>query len=196
MARIRTLLRRGAASLVVLVSANNVHAAPNRAVMPLAAAERSQSTPDVHEPVFPEDPPTEYALRGDERAPPGYRVEHRSRKAPLYTGALLGGTAYAVGLSITTAKGFENSGGWLALPLAGPWLTLASRHPSRDCRELFCDVPIVFGLVLDGGVQFAAAVLLTVAFAAPRRWAVREVPVLISPLFSSGTYGVVLGTSL
>ena len=62
-----------------------------------------------------------------------------------------------------------------------------------------CDFKPVTGLIFDGAVQIAAATLLTVAFAAPRRWAIRQSAVssiLMSPVVSPGAYGVTLRASL
>jgi hypothetical protein len=104
--------------------------------------------------------------------------------------------AYVAGISIAAADGFENGKGWLALPLAGPWIALATRH-STPCSDywLSCDEKPSVALVFDGCIQLAAATLVTVAFAAPRKWAIRqEAPVvMIRPLVTSQTYGAALG---
>jgi hypothetical protein len=96
--------------MLMLVAAKDIHAAPSRVVARMMVDESTKSALRVERPP-PKDPLAEYPLRGDEAAPPGYRVEHRSRKAPLIDGVFLGGMAYVSGFSIAAANGFENSGG-------------------------------------------------------------------------------------
>jgi hypothetical protein len=160
--------------VVVVGAASNAQAAPIR---------QSKS----------EQPP-QYLLQSEQQPPANYRVEYRPAKGRLYSGIFLGSMAYIVGFSMAAADGFENHTAWLTLPIAGPWITLATRHRVA-CSDWFCNEVTNTALVLDGCVQLAAATLITMAFAAPRRWAVRQEPsrsILLRPMSSAGTYGLSL----
>jgi hypothetical protein len=66
--------------------------------------------------------------------PPGYRVVDRPASGLLAGGLIGTGAAYATGLIIGATQGFKNASGWLALPLAGPWLAIATRNFRVSCQ--------------------------------------------------------------
>lgn len=54
------------------------------------------------------------------------------RRGPIIAGAILFAVPYALGLSFAGGDGFSNQTGWLALPIVGPWITLAARERCDD----------------------------------------------------------------
>jgi hypothetical protein len=112
--------------------------------------------------------------------PPGYHVEERARRGMLIAGPIVMGVPYLLGLTIASSENFPNSTSWLALPVLGPWLTLASRHRSDSCSNDFnscSDGSLDSGidsttrtfLVLDGVMQTAGAVMFIYGLASPRK---------------------------
>jgi hypothetical protein len=159
------------------------------------------STPYRREPE-----PSEFALRNEEKVPPGYRVEERARRGPLIAGAIVGGLGYGLGVLAAGGDDFENQKGWLLLPVVGPWITLGARDDScpKDASGECCTEPGCPGsfagpaLVFDGLMQGAGALLIVIAFAAPQRWAVRETEssVVVVPQLGSGRLGLSISGTL
>jgi hypothetical protein len=79
----------------------------------------------------------------------------------LAAGMVLLGVGYALALSVPIAKDWEGQTGWLAVPLAGPWIALGS---GWDLERPSAEV-----IALDGVVQASGGLLLAGAFAYPRR---------------------------
>ncbi|MCA9599740.1 MAG: hypothetical protein KC776_40810 [Myxococcales bacterium] len=103
----------------------------------------------------------------------GAEPETSSVSVPVIVGSLVLGVPYATGLGIAASESFENGSGWLAAPVAGPWLALAGRRDPCDGlsnqTKFDSDVgrcvaePMVRGmLVLDGVLQATGAVLIIV----------------------------------
>ena len=101
----------------------------------------------------------------------GYTVEEGPASSMLVIGGIGIGIPYATGLGIAAVQGFENSSGWLAAPVLGPWLALSGRRDpcteAKQKQEFDSDVgkcvgePMVRGmLVLDGVLQAAGAVVM------------------------------------
>lgn len=120
----------------------------------------------------------------------------------LLVGALMIGLPYATGLGIGASEGFENGSGWLAAPVAGPWLALSGRRdPCADAEEKkgfdsevgkCVGEPLVRGmLVLDGVLQAGGTVLMLVGASSgrPQRTPPTRVMAAPSPVGRSG-YGV------
>jgi hypothetical protein len=141
----------------------------------------------------------------DEPAPFGYVAkEEVSTKGLIIGGALLGGS-YVIGLATAVASDFHNQGGWLAVPLAGPWLSLglrrnpcANRTPTTTYPYNSCDVsdqhyvPRAM-LFLDGVAQLTGAALLVWTLVTPTRKFVRRDVAdvhLVPAQFGRGAFGL------
>jgi hypothetical protein len=62
---------------------------------------------------------------------PGYRLESEPRMGLVYGGIAVFGAPYVTALVAAAASGFTKGSGWLAMPLAGPFLAMGGR--SIDC---------------------------------------------------------------
>ena len=140
----------------------------------------------------------------DQGVPPGYELEEHTPSTPIVVGSVMMGVPYATGLGIAAAEDFANSSGWLAVPVLGPWLTLASRdnpcETAKDAQEFNSDVghcvaePFVRGmLVLDGVLQATGAVVLIVGASSSEKRIVKKqeprVVAMPAPVGRTG-YGV------
>jgi hypothetical protein len=117
--------------------------------------------------------------------PAGFHVEERPRRGMLIAGPVIIGSAYAIGLTVASTDNFPNSTGWLAVPVLGPWITLAARHHSTDCvsTDTFdtCtdvstndDSSTRTFLILDGLTQATGAILLVYGIASPQKVVKRD----------------------
>lgn len=81
------------------------------------------------------------------------------------------GVPYALGLSVAGGDDFQNQTGWLAVPVIGPWVTLAARDrcdasvtydDTFDTFESTCDEERTIRtlLVMDALMQVTGATLL------------------------------------
>ncbi|NLE86033.1 MAG: hypothetical protein GX607_06505 [Myxococcales bacterium] len=84
--------------------------------------------------------PATLPYREGRPAPPGYYYEERMRRGPIIAGAILLGVPYALGLSFAGGDSFSNQTGWLALPVAGPWITLAARERCDETQVYDHDI--------------------------------------------------------
>jgi hypothetical protein len=133
---------------------------------------------------------------GGEHIPPGYRLEERRIKALTVTGPVVLGISYVGGLVVVSALGFPNSSGWLALPVAGPWVTLATRkdscdlRPQRGCDGL--DNLARFYLAVDGVAQLAGATVTIFGITVRRKRLVRDSisAIVIKPARIGSGYGL------
>ena len=102
----------------------------------------------------------------------------------MIAGPVIVGSAYAIGLTVASTDNFPNSTGWLAVPVLGPWITLAARHRT-DCvvdDTVFdsCsgtsddDSATRTFLILDGLTQATGAVLLIYGIASPKKVVARD----------------------
>lgn len=120
-------------------------------------------------------------------------LEDGPATTPLIIGGVAIGLPYLTGLGIAASESFDNGSGWLAAPVAGPWLALSGRRDpcetAGDNNEMDSEVgkcvaePMVRGmLVLDGVLQAAGAVLLIVgASSSEQRLVRRQAPVMAMP---------------
>jgi hypothetical protein len=161
-----------------MIHRNLTHAAVRRLLVGAAAlvaiaafASGARAESDV-EPV-PEEQ-SEAAPSFEEQRRSDLRDRARVRRILGYigAGALLG--AYGGGLAFSAVDGFDNGKKAMWIPMAGPWLTLARRHPRCDerygdggCWEGFLDVYTVVLLAADGVAQAIGAGLLTTAIVLP-----------------------------
>jgi len=135
----------------------------------------------------------------------GFEVKEGPATTPLVIGGVALGLPYATGLGIAASESFDNGSGWLAAPVAGPWLALSGRRdPCENAgaeRKLDSEVgkcvaePMVRGmLVLDGVLQAAGAVLLIVGAGSSETRIVRRQPQFVAtpaPVGRSG-YGMAM----
>jgi hypothetical protein len=139
-------------------------------------------------------------------AVPNYAEQRRSdlrdrarvRRILGYIGAgtLLG--AYGGGLAFSAIDGFDNGKKAMWIPMAGPWVTLAKRHPRCDerygdggCWEGFLDVYTVLILAVDGVAQAVGAGLLVTAIVVPDPKPHWDATVTIVPYARPGAGGLV-----
>jgi hypothetical protein len=116
-------------------------------------------------------------------------MEERARRGLVIAGPIMIGAPWALGLLFASAANYNNSSGWLVVPVLGPWITLASRHRSHcngatasasassvdECLDSSTDNLVQTTLVLDGLVQGAGAAMLIVGMASPKKMLVRDI---------------------
>jgi hypothetical protein len=119
-------------------------------------------------------PVYERPLGRDEDVPPGYHIEERPRKAPIYAGAAVLAGGYL--MSALWAPMIDQ-GGYAVVPVLGPWLWLMADHPVRtegDTPDAESLAPAV--MVFGGLAQTAGIVLVLVGVGSTRKWVVRGEP--------------------
>lgn len=141
----------------------------------------------------------------DQPVPDGYTLHEGTVKGLWIPGLIMVGVPYFSGLFIASLSDFDNEGGWLAIPVAGPWITLATR---RDCSrdEAGWDAPatgcdsadanvnslVRTSLILDGLIQTAGLAMTIAGLSITRRQLIRNdlAEVWIAPgSLSAGAYG-------
>jgi len=102
--------------------------------------------------------------------PPGYEVTSRPATG-IITGGLVGlGASYAGAIIVGASQGFKNATGWLAVPLAGPWVAIAERdyeqcktttvQLARRCvKQAVAQVQFITFVAVDGVFQLASGFL-------------------------------------
>jgi hypothetical protein len=155
-------------------------------------------------PPAPKPPPRELKYVEGESAPSGYRYDESARRGPIVAGALVAGIPYVIGLYVAAVAGFENSSGWLAVPVLGPWTMIATRdygdacdsrdeeNRPRDGLRCLGETWLVMLLVLDGMMQTGGAALITIGYAAPKKRWIREdaASLQLSPMRVGSGYGL------
>jgi hypothetical protein len=135
--------------------------------------------------------------------PAGYRLEEHPRRGLVTAGWVLTGIGYGIALIAATSADFQNHSGWLAVPVAGPWLTLGRRDYACEDRnenedpdasesaECVGEIFVVMGLILDGMIQTAGGTLLLIGYVSQKQELVREQPALhIAPTRVGSGYGI------
>jgi hypothetical protein len=127
-------------------------------------------------------PPPEYRYTPGDMLPEGYHIEERPRRGFVISGYLTMGIPYGFGLMVGAVKQFENQLGWLAVPVAGPFLTFALRD--RACNEIgetafdswHCvwDRTSEWFLITDGILQTVGATFLVIGYGSTTPFAVRD----------------------
>jgi hypothetical protein len=127
-------------------------------------------------------PPPEYRYTPGDMLPEGYHIEDRPRRGFVISGYLTLGIPYGFGLMVGAVKRFENQLGWLAVPVAGPFLTFALRD--RACNEIgetafdgwHCvwDRTSEWFLITDGILQAVGATFLVIGYSSTTPFAVRD----------------------
>jgi hypothetical protein len=124
--------------------------------------------------------------RDDQPVPPGYRLDGTGGGGLIAAGLLIGGAVYAGGLIAAANSGFSNGTGWLALPIAGPWISIGSRkilgcdkvtdeeaadpdfNPISECKDAARDYASGVGFLTGAGI-FQAVGLTLVALGISNR---------------------------
>lgn len=116
------------------------------------------------------------------------------------------GVPYLIGTFGTLSVLGDGDTGWLAIPIAGPWITLANRN--TDCGEIGEPSPGGFecfsdeagnGLLIASGIlQAVGAAMIALGLANTREYAVADYANLhITPVATPrGDYGLVLSGTL
>jgi hypothetical protein len=121
--------------------------------------------------------------------PQGYRLESHTNSGLVYGGLVVTLAPYLAGLSGAAAAGFSEGSGWLALPLAGPFIAMGGRQvdcnvadityagtgkdESLNDREAKCrkevvhELQTVAVLTLDGLLQTTGAILTIAGLVSP-----------------------------
>jgi hypothetical protein len=183
-------------------------------VQPLATGTPQQSPPPAYAPPYYPPPPPPYGgyPRGPARLPyadgdpipPGYHVVHRARQGLVIAGTVVFFVSYGIALSVAMIDDFDHQTGWLALPVAGPWLMMYHRtRPQCDgqsgngCVEQGLETILRFYLALDGVAQAAGVTMLSFGLAGRQllvrddRYASVRMRLVPGPIGSSG-YGATL----
>lgn len=126
--------------------------------------------------------------REGQPVPPGYHLEERPIRAALITGYVVTAVPYFTGLLIAATTGFPNRSAFLAVPWAGPWLTLGLREnrcepetyseDSTDADGCIEDAVASMVLIFDGVIQAAGGTLVLVGYLAPQTKLVRDAPAM------------------
>lgn len=149
----------------------------------------------------PEETPEVLPYEEDKPIPPGYELRSRPRLGLVISGAVTFGAAYGFALVGAVDTKFKDKGGFLLIPVFGPWLTIgAGGADDSSCRPEVTDcVPSSnqakrFVLGLDGVIQLAGAVMITTGLLFPReRLERKSVSVSLLPAaLGEGRYGAVL----
>ena len=130
--------------------------------------------------------------------PEGYRLRSGPRKGLVISGTIVGGGAYAFGVTGAFDSSFEDNAGYLLVPIAGSWLMLAAgSDPPEPCpMDQTCPTgsPTYKNLFVGaaGVAQAVGAVLLVVGLTAERRYLERkDVEVSFVPAsFGANCYGL------
>lgn len=90
---------------------------------------------------------------------PGSEVARSSPDSrALVGGSVLFGVGYGAALYVGSKNGFAEERAWLAAPVAGPWIVLASKS---DVSQ--------WGMVADGIAQAGGGLIIVGSFVYPRR---------------------------
>ena len=117
--------------------------------------------------------------------PPGYKVVTHPATG-IIAGGLIGfSAAYGAGIVVGATQGFKNASGWLAMPVAGPWLAVAERkyeqcktstvEQARACvQHAVGEVQFITFVAVDGVFQLATAFLTLAGALSSRDELIRE----------------------
>ncbi|HZO15201.1 MAG TPA: hypothetical protein VFB62_18130 [Polyangiaceae bacterium] len=131
----------------------------------------------------------------------GYRTETEPRVGMIVAGSVLFGVGYLAPLSIVAAAEFPNESIWMAVPVAGPFITMARMDWNEWCSDEqpectgkgFANAFAGIGLVLTGLMQAGGATLLIVGAATPNERVVPVYAVTPTPMGEDGAGIAVTG---
>jgi len=117
--------------------------------------------------------------------PSGYHLEERPRRGLIIGGALTLGIPWMLGITIASTDDFSNQSGWLIVPALGPWITIATRDPEKDCSLTYAsgstptsvchdDNAVRTVLILDGLTQAAGTFMLIYGLSSPKKVIARD----------------------
>lgn len=128
--------------------------------------------------------------------PQGYRLESHVNAGLVYGGLAILLTPYATGLIAAAASGFSKKSGWLAVPVAGPFVAMSGRKidctvsdltysgsegdtsindKEERCREsVMHEAQVVAVLTLDGLLQTTGAIMTMAGLLSPVEYLLRN----------------------
>lgn len=134
---------------------------------------------------------------GDE-VPPGYVLREEPLLDVIIAGSAIFTVGYGAGVAGAAYASFENSSGFLLVPVAGPWLTLATRNwcagGGDDVGDTGCGYvngAVAVAFVIDGLVQAGGAATAIAGSVVKKRFLVRRDPFTVVPLdMGPGAHGI------
>jgi len=141
----------------------------------------------------PPEPPRTLHYEEGQPIPQGYYLDESMRRGPIIAGVITLSVPYAIGFSVASALNFEDTTGWLLVPVLGPWITLATRDDICDPGSTRCgdDRAIRSLLVLDGLIQGTGAALLVWGLTSTTKRLVRQdVALEVGPRRVGTGYGI------
>ncbi len=132
-----------------------------------------------------------------QRIPDGYYLEDGIHRGAAIAGAAVLGGSYGIGIATAAGFNFVDRSGWLALPVAGPFITAAARHDTcpttTDTYNPCTDDQVARTmLILDGLAQTTGAILLVWGLNTHTKQLVREDAkyVVVMPTRVGSGYGL------
>ena len=110
-----------------------------------------------------------------------YREVKKARTGLIIGGSVMLAVGYGIAASIAGANDFNDVTGWLAVPIAGPFITMGAHDYGNCGTDSSCalvglgDFFATIGLVLNGLVQVGGATMLIVGAAVPTKERVPEI---------------------
>jgi hypothetical protein len=136
--------------------------------------------------------PDELPYRKGDNVPPGYHLEHGARDGIVAAGLVLFGLGYGGAVAVGASDGFQNKKGYLLVPIFGPAFLLDKRSWKNDGEA----TPgfLIFGAVMDGGVQGAGLLFALREVVQPQTRLVRDTALRlsVSPAFARDFFGLSL----
>jgi hypothetical protein len=99
------------------------------------------------------------------------------RKGPVIAGSIVFSIPYMFGIAGAAGGDFENGSAWLALPVGGPLLMLATRKKTEcsvNALDCTADSGLKTLLILDFFMQTTGAVFLIWGLSSPKKELVRN----------------------
>lgn len=125
--------------------------------------------------------PKRLPYRG-EQAMDGYVLEERPRWWMIISGGVLFATGYVIGIAAANERDFSDGMGFSAIPIAGPWISLAMVEDCSDDISCSDEESIRAQLLVSGVFQLAGAVLLPIGLSTTRQaWVRKDLAVSFGP---------------